>query len=126
MKDIFCKIAQNEAPCRKIYEDEFLLAFLDIDPFSDGHTLIVPKKHIGIIFDADQDTLSKMINLTKTIGKKIKDTWGYDTIAFSSYTPVEGDPQHLHFHVVGKNIGKNSKEDYIHDEPDMIAKKLSF
>jgi histidine triad (HIT) family protein len=42
---IFCKIVSGEIPCKKIYEDEAVLAFLDIRPISDGHTLVVPKAH---------------------------------------------------------------------------------
>ncbi len=51
MDCIFCKIIAGEIPCHKVYEDENVLAFLDIFPHAKGHTVVVPKKHIGSIFD---------------------------------------------------------------------------
>ena len=46
---IFCKIASRVIPCSKVYEDDFVLAFLDIGPISDGHTLVIPKQHFETI-----------------------------------------------------------------------------
>lgn len=52
MKDcVFCKIVKGEIPCYKIYEDKDFLAFLDIAPFTEGHTLVIPKKHYRWIWD---------------------------------------------------------------------------
>lgn len=52
MKDcIFCKIVKGEIPCYKIYEDKDFLAFLDIAPFTEGHTLVIPKKHYRWVWD---------------------------------------------------------------------------
>ena len=48
---IFCKIVAGEIPCYKIYEDENYLAFLDIFPSTEGHTLVVPKKHVDWVWD---------------------------------------------------------------------------
>lgn len=52
MKDcIFCKIVAGEIPCKKIWEDEYFLAFLTIEPLSEGHTLVIPKKHFRWVWD---------------------------------------------------------------------------
>ena len=57
MECLFCKIIDGQIPCFKIYEDDVVLAFLDINPDSDGHTLIIPKKHHTDLNDIDLDTL---------------------------------------------------------------------
>ena len=54
---IFCKILKGELPCMKIYEDEHTLSFLDIAKDVDGHILVIPKKHVTNILDADGETL---------------------------------------------------------------------
>lgn len=48
---IFCKISAGEIPCHKVYEDENVLAFLDIHPHAKGHTVVIPKKHVANIFE---------------------------------------------------------------------------
>jgi histidine triad (HIT) family protein len=53
MVSVFSKIANNEIPCHKIAEDEFCMAFLDISPLAEGHTLVIPKKEVDNIFDLD-------------------------------------------------------------------------
>lgn len=48
---VFCKIIKGEIPCHKVYENDNFLAFLDIQPFTDGHTLVIPKKHYRWVYD---------------------------------------------------------------------------
>ena len=59
MDCLFCKIIKGDIPCYKIYENEFVFAFLDINPDSNGHTLIIPKEHFTDIDDIDSNTLKK-------------------------------------------------------------------
>ena len=68
---IFCKIVNNELPSYKVYEDDEFLAILDIAQTTDGHTLVFPKKHIVDIFEIDDETLSKLITLTKKLSDKV-------------------------------------------------------
>ena len=73
MKDcIFCKIINGKIPCMKLYEDDIVLAYLDIAPDSDGHTLIIPKKHYKDIFDISNDTLFHIYNASKIIMKMLE------------------------------------------------------
>ena len=67
MASIFSKIVAGEIPAHKIYEDEKFLAFLDINPVAEGHTLVIPKKETDYIFDVDDKTLSEMIIFAKKI-----------------------------------------------------------
>ena len=62
---IFCKIIEGEIPCMKIYEDEYTIVFMDIAKDVDGHMLVVPKKHITNILDADEDTLHHVMDTVK-------------------------------------------------------------
>ena len=52
---IFCKIIAGEIPCKKVYEDESVLAFHDINPAADTHILVIPKKHIASLNELEQD-----------------------------------------------------------------------
>jgi len=72
MATIFTKIIEGEIPCYKIAEDERFFAFLDINPMSKGHTLVVPKQETDYIFDLDDTTLSEMIIFAKKIAKAVE------------------------------------------------------
>ena len=68
MKDcIFCKIVNGDIPSMKVYEDDICLAYLDINPDSDGHTLIIPKKHYKDIYDIPSDTLLHIYETAKKL-----------------------------------------------------------
>ena len=69
---IFCKIIKKEIPGEKVYEDENFLAFLDAYPVSDGHVLIIPKKHVVWMQEAEDETISAIFKLAK---KLITQSW---------------------------------------------------
>lgn len=72
MATIFSRIVNGEIPCYKIAEDEKFFAFLDINPMSKGHTLVIPKVEEDYIFNLDDDTLSGMTLFAKKIAKAIE------------------------------------------------------
>jgi Diadenosine tetraphosphate (Ap4A) hydrolase and other HIT family hydrolases len=72
MNTIFSKIIAGEIPCNKIAENDEFFAFLDINPVSKGHTLVIPKKEIDYIFDIDDDELGRMMIFAKKIAIAIK------------------------------------------------------
>lgn len=72
MATIFSRIIAGEIPSYKIAEDERYYAFLDINPLTKGHTLVVPKKEVDYIFDLDDDTLAGMILFAKRVAARIK------------------------------------------------------
>jgi len=72
MPSIFTKIVNGEIPCYKVAEDENFLAFLDINPLTKGHTLIIPKKEIDYIFDLPDDLYSGIMNFAKQIAPAIQ------------------------------------------------------
>jgi histidine triad (HIT) family protein len=74
MASIFTKIINGDIPCYKIAEDEQFLAFLDINPLSKGHTLIVPKVEIDYLFDLDEELLASMMKFAKKVALAIDKT----------------------------------------------------
>lgn len=72
MATIFSKIIAGEIPCYKIAEDKNFIAFLDINPLSEGHALVVPKQEVDYIFDMEDSLLGKMMVFAKPIAKAIE------------------------------------------------------
>ncbi len=102
MDCIFCKIVKGEIPCIKIFEDESVLVFLDINPVTKGHSLVVPKNHSQDIFDINDDDLQNVIIAAKHISEKLKNNLIADGIRISqSNGKAAGqDVMHFHLHVI--------------------------
>ena len=64
---IFCKIINGDIPSKKVYEDDNVFAFLDINPKVNGHTLVIPKKHVSDFIELDNDELNKLFNVAKKL-----------------------------------------------------------
>ena len=75
---VFCKIVRGEIPSHKVYEDENFLAFLDINPRSPGHTLIIPKKHHRWVWDVPE--IGKYFEITGQIARALQKTFGTDSV----------------------------------------------
>ena len=73
MATIFTRIVRGEIPSYKVAEDERFFAFLDINPLTKGHTLVVPKQETDYLFDLDDRTLADMIVFAKLIARKLKE-----------------------------------------------------
>jgi histidine triad (HIT) family protein len=104
---IFCKISAGERPAAKIYEDDVVLAFLDIGPISDGHTLVMPKQHFETLHDCPPEFLGKVCSrLGKIAGAvaKAMNSQGYNVLCNNG--KVAGQHVgHLHFHIIPRNSG---------------------
>ena len=101
---LFCKIIKGDIPSFKIYEDEYTYAFLDISKDVDGHTLVVSKKHVKNILDADEETLSHVMSTVKKISNHYIDKCGYSgvNILNNNNESAEQSIMHLHFHIIPK------------------------
>ena len=99
---LFCKIIAGEIPAYKIYEDEHTLAFLDIAKDVDGHTLVIPKKHITNILDSDAETLNHVMNTVKLISNHYVDNCGFSgvNILINNGSSAEQAVPHLHMHII--------------------------
>lgn len=72
MSSIFSKIIAGEIPCHKVAENDEFIAFLDINPKTDGHTLVIPKQEIDYLFDIDDEVLGRMMVFAKTVAHAIE------------------------------------------------------
>ena len=99
MDCIFCKIIKGEVGSNKVYENENVLALLDVNPISTGHTLIIPKKHFNDIFDIDEDYLKEIIVAAKLISKKTKDNLGAVGINLLQSNGSKAGQVIFHFHL---------------------------
>jgi histidine triad (HIT) family protein len=105
---IFCRIASGEIPSRKVYEDDLVLAFLDISPVSPGHVLVVPKEHFNPIWNVPDDVLARLLSVAKRIAKAQMDSsLAPDGVnLFQTNGPAAGQTVfHVHFHVIPRKNG---------------------
>jgi histidine triad (HIT) family protein len=103
MDCLFCKIAAGEIPSRKVYEDERLLAFYDIDPKAPVHVVIIPKEHIGSANEIDgknSSVVAAVFELIPKLAVQLGLTNGYRVV---NNCGADGGQsvQHLHFHLLG-------------------------
>jgi len=104
---IFCKIVKGELPAFVVFEDDCVLAFLDINPLAQGHTLVIPKKHYENIFDIDEETLQRIIVAAQKIAQKMKKVLsaeGVNVINASGKTAEQSVP-HFHLHLIPRKRG---------------------
>lgn len=99
---IFCKIIKREIPCFKVYEDEHVLSFADINPISDGHILIIPKQHAENIFEISEEALSAIHLASKKIASGMKSALDADGIACLQLNGrgVNQVVMHYHLHLI--------------------------
>lgn len=99
---VFCAIEAGEIPSFKIYEDGQVLAFLDINPFSKGHTLVIPKVHCEGLLDADEDVLAALVLRVKKVAGRLKAALGCDgfNILQNNGEAAGQTVKHIHFHIV--------------------------
>lgn len=97
---IFCKIIAGEIPSTKIYEDDDVYAFLDINPFSKGHTLVIPKKHYENMFDLPAEEFVKIQEAIKKIDTVYRTTLGSTGSTLLQNNGSSQDVFHYHMHLV--------------------------
>lgn len=99
---IFCKIAQKNVPGKIIYEDDVCLAFLDLSQTTDGHTLVIPKKHYENILEVDDEILSHLMIVTKNLANKIiKKLNAKGVNILTNANEIAGQTvMHFHIHII--------------------------
>lgn len=104
MDCIFCKIIQGEIPSKKVYEDEHVLAFHDINPIAPVHVLTIPKKHISSLLEIQEEDKELIGHLHLALQKVAKEM-GVAESGFRVITNIGEHGQqtvsHLHYHVIG-------------------------
>jgi histidine triad (HIT) family protein len=106
--NIFAKILRGEIPCEKVYEDDAVLAFMDVMPRADGHVLVVPKVTARGLLDIPPEALSALILRVQKIARAVKKGMGADGITLHQFNEAAGGQSvfHLHFHVIPRWEGE--------------------
>ena len=106
-ENIFAKIIRGEAPAYTVYEDEHTLAFMDLMPQAEGHTLVIPKSAAVDLIDIEPDTLSKTIQTTQHIARAVKQAFDADGIMIAQLSGRAAGQSvfHLHFHILPRHGG---------------------
>ena len=99
---IFCIIISGEITSKKIHEYENVLASLDINPSSPGHTLVVPKRHILDFQEIDDDDLLNLMKICKNLSKKIVSVLDADGYSILQNNGIAQDVKHFHLHIIPK------------------------
>ncbi|MBL8000608.1 MAG: HIT family protein [Flavobacteriales bacterium] len=97
MASIFTRIIQGEIPCHKVGEDERFLAFLDINPLREGHTLVVPKLEVDRFFDLPQDLLAAIMPFAQEVAERIKRAVPCDRVGVAV---IGLEVPHAHVHLI--------------------------
>jgi histidine triad (HIT) family protein len=113
---LFCKIANHEIPADIVYEDEHVLAFLDINPSSQGHTLIIPKKHYDDFTQVSSQLVARIHGVSKILVKRydrVLNPQGYNLL--SNAKSIAGQSVfHVHFHLIPRYESGDGLELHFH------------
>ena len=129
---LFCKIAKHEIQSYVVYEDNDIIAFLDIKPVSKGHTVIIPKEHFTNISDASDEILKKIIVVVKKLSNalmKITHAKGFN-VCVNNFKAAGQLVDHLHFHIIpryendGLTLDKQPQGELDKDEAEEIVDKI--
>lgn len=105
--NIFAKILRGEIPSHRVYEDDTVIAFMDVMPQGPGHTLVVPKAPSRNLLDADPTTLGPLFAIVRKMTLAVKKAFGADGVTVMQFNePASGQSvYHLHVHVIPRFEG---------------------
>lgn len=96
---LFCKIIKGEIPAYKVYEDEVVIAFLDVNPRDNGHTLVVPKKHFETFMEIEEETLLHIHEVVKKLVPKLQEKLEATSFHINN-NYLDNIVNHYHVHIV--------------------------
>lgn len=125
---LFCKIINNEIPSFKVFENKYVLAFLDISQETTGHTLVLPKKHISNILELDVETghhlSDAVIEVTDLLSKKLKCN---NFNILNNCGELAGQTvHHLHIHVIPQHDNEHFTFNHNSHDPDFKKLELTY
>ena len=128
MDCIFCEIIKGNIPSKKVYEDDKVLVFLDINPNTNGHMLIVPKEHVVTVEDISDDLASSINSVKKKLYKLLKERLNCSGLTIVQNNDLGQDVKHFHIHLIPRyeNDGWNlnfNKDDL--KDLEEVLKKLN-
>ncbi len=130
-QNIFAKIIRGDAPCYTLYEDDDVLAFLDLFPQSFGHTLVIPKRSAACnLLDVDTEALCKMMEVVQRLTRIIVDELQPSGVQIAQFNgaPAGQTVFHIHMHIVpryaGQGLGVHAAQEAEHAELEKLQKRL--
>ena len=102
---VFCKIVAGKIPCMRIFENEQVLAFLDVGPVSDGHTLVIPRAHYGKLHECPEEVLVELSNCLSKIAPAVAgamETEAYNVLCNNGRAAGQL-VEHVHFHIIPRS-----------------------
>lgn len=128
-QNIFAKILRGEIPCTKVYEDDKTLAFMDIMPQADGHTLVIPKEPAITLMDLSPESAAYTINIVQKVAKAIQTALGAKGIVLMQLNGSKAGQTvpHIHFHLIPSSIhelGKHAAQMGDMDKIKQLAEKI--
>ncbi len=132
---IFCKIVRGEIPCAKVYEDEEVLAFLDLSQTTNGHTLVIPKEHTESILTVKEETLKHVYAVAQRLAKATQEAFlakGVNVLTNANAVAGQTVP-HFHVHVLPRygesdalkiDFLENSKKGNLSEIASLLKEKV--
>ena len=128
MDCLFCKIIEGTIPSNKIYEDDKVLVFLDINPNTNGHMLIVPKKHIITVEEMDNELATHILNIEKKMHNLLKEKLNIQGLTIVQNNDLGQEVKHYHVHLIPRysNDGwkMNFNKDILDDVKETFLKLI--
>lgn len=109
---LFCKIVNKEIPSYKLYEDDKVLVFLDINPSTNGDCLLIPKNHIVTIDEVDDELMIHMLNVIKKMKLLLKEKLSCDGLTIVQNNGYGQEIKHFHIHLTPRYDGDNLEHKY--------------
>lgn len=128
MDCIFCEIIKGNIPSKTVYEDDLVKVFLDINPNTNGHMLIVPKKHVVTVDDIDSGLASHILEVEKKLHNLLKEKLNIEGLTIVQNNNYGQDVKHYHVHLIPRYSEDCWKMHFRQDnllEVDEIFKKLT-
>lgn len=127
MNCLFCEIIKGNIPSNTIYEDDVVKVFLDINPNTNGHCLVIPKKHVVTINEVDDELMIHILKVIKDIHKLYKEKLNIEGLTITQNNDLGQEVKHLHFHLIPRYSDDNWSMTYnqeILKEPNEIYKTI--
>ena len=129
--NIFAKIVRGETPAFKVYEDAHTIAFMDIMPQAEGHTLVIPKEHAETILDLSDEGAAALVRTTKKVAAAVKEVTKAPGLMLAQLNgPAAGQSVfHVHFHIIpragGIDLRLHAREKADFEKLKVIAAKIA-
>ena len=106
---IFCKIVSGDIPAKIVYEDDFTIAFLDISPCAEGHTVVIPKKHFELFTDMDDEDAGNLFASVNKVANAVEKALNTDgsNIGLNNGKAAGQEVPHVHVHIIPRKEGDN-------------------